>query len=502
MKKRLMILCTLVLALAFCFGATAEEPHGDGNGIVSRPLLASMYKWLGDASSFWKQISFDDISNAVGKWGQLKEKTEEGRRAAVWTDGNVSVAVTFKDMDGFWGVTAITTGLSRDEYESADISFLPRIGNREAGSSPTAENTQTLNIKGGGGPVTVTAQVPEEYWFPAVSFGELRFAIAPNASSVSGAPYMALSFWPDEASLREDLAKSENLTEIEDLYLLGKVMPGYTGTRFGMQMTDYITDLREDLWMRISLYRTDAYYGSEAEAILKSLTVQEGDWSWHYEPLDLGIDNEPTWNGSIFSMDVIENSPAVADGTLTISTSESSGSIFISNELPVEDLAFSHDMESDEYYSYTDFDMLVMDPDQDTVRPVLRMWIYLNTKESFLDISSVTFTLMGKEYTFSELSEEDDYEERENDFCQTMLIRFDSNSLDFLSDLAMEQAFGQLSGQEPMRVVFHGTRDLEVQMGSNLLEPFALYWELYEESNATLCLDGYSGNPMEKRLAP
>ena len=52
MKKRLMILCTLVLALAFCFGATAEEPHGDGNGIVSRPLLASMYKWLGDASSF------------------------------------------------------------------------------------------------------------------------------------------------------------------------------------------------------------------------------------------------------------------------------------------------------------------------------------------------------------------------------------------------------------------------------------------------------------------
>ena len=66
----------------------------------------------------------------------------------------------------------------------------------------------------------------------------------------------------------------------------------------------------------------------------------------------------------------------------------------------------------------------------------------------------------------------------------------------------MEQAFGQLSGQEPMRVVFHGTRDLEVQMGSNLLKPFALYWEFYEESNATLCLDGYSGNPMEKRLAP
>ena len=500
MKKRWMILLML-LALVFCFGAGAEEPHGDGNGIVSRPLLASMYKWLGDASSFWKQMSFDDVSNAVGKWGLLKEKTEEDRHAAVWTDGNVSVAVTFRNFDGFWGVTSISTGMSSDEYENADISFLPRIGNREAGSSPTAENTQSVDIKGGRGKVTVTAEVPTEYWFPSVSFGEFRFAIAPNESAKSGAPYMALSFWPDEASLREDLAKNEDLTETETLYQLGMVMPGFRGTRFGMQMVYYMAELREDLWMLISLYRTEVYFGSEAEAVLKSLTVQEGDWSYHYEPLDLGIDDGPSWNGGIFDMGVIENSPAVAEGTLEISTSESTGSIFVTNNLPVESLAFSHDNESDEYYSYTDFDILVMDPDTDEVCPVLRMWIYLNTKEGFMDISSVTFTVMGKEYTFSELSEEDDFEEREKDFCQTMLIRFDQNSWSFLSDLAMERAFAQLEGAEPMRVVFHGKQDLETEMGSNLLEPFALYWEMYEESNGMLCLDGYSGNPMEVKLA-
>jgi hypothetical protein len=82
--------------------------------------------------------------------------------------------------------------------------------------------------------------------------GPVRFAIAPNESAKSGAPYMALSFWPDEASLREDLAKNEDLTETETLYQLGMVMPGFRGTRFGMQMVYYMAELREDLWMLIN----------------------------------------------------------------------------------------------------------------------------------------------------------------------------------------------------------------------------------------------------------
>ena len=84
MKKKLRRLISALLALMIVTllfpAALAEgpEPHGDGNGILSRPLLASLYRWLSQMdSSFWKQLSFDDVSNAVGKWGCVKEKDRD-----------------------------------------------------------------------------------------------------------------------------------------------------------------------------------------------------------------------------------------------------------------------------------------------------------------------------------------------------------------------------------------------------------------------------------------
>ena len=59
-KRTGRILTVLIAALAAallavsCACADGAEPHGDGNGIVSRPLLASLYKWLyGMDTSFW-----------------------------------------------------------------------------------------------------------------------------------------------------------------------------------------------------------------------------------------------------------------------------------------------------------------------------------------------------------------------------------------------------------------------------------------------------------------
>ena len=73
-KKTLCALLAAVLLLAAMPLAGAEEPHGDGNGILSRPLLASLYKWLeGMDGNFRALLTFDEISNAVGKWGCLKE---------------------------------------------------------------------------------------------------------------------------------------------------------------------------------------------------------------------------------------------------------------------------------------------------------------------------------------------------------------------------------------------------------------------------------------------
>lgn len=502
MKKTLTILCAVLLVLV-CLAANAEgpEPHGDGNGIVSRPLLGTLYRWLsGMESGFRQKLSFDDISNAVGKWGCVMEKSSEDTRGAYWTDGDATVTVTFRNRDGFWGVTSIVTTLSREEYENQDISFMPRIGNREAGSSPTEAVSLSVGMHGAGRNVTVTAEVPSEYWFTKVSFGEARYTNAPDEGSTSGASYMGLSFWPDEASLREDLAKGEELQEIESLYLLGMVMPGYTYTRYGMKMTDYIAELREDLWMRVSLYGIELYTGSEAEAILRSAVVQDGDYTFEYVPLDLG-DVEGPHYGDLFSMDVIADSQAVAEGKLEISREEDNSCLYVTDTLEVEELAFSHDQESEQFYSYADFDIIVLHPDTEDALPLLRLWIYLNTRDSSLDVSSVTFTAMGKEYTFSELSDPEDFSEREGDYRQVMLIRFDSESMDFIYDLAMEQGFGAMSGGAKIPVVFHGTRDIEVEMGDNLWNSFGLYWELYTDSGATLCLDDYQGNPMEMELA-
>ena len=506
MKRLLTVLCAVALVIGLlCASAGAEgaEPHGDGNGILSRALLASMYNWLRETDSdFWSRLSFDDISNAVGKWGRVNEKSGEDTHSAVWTDGDSSVTVTFKNKDGFWGVTSITTSLPREEYENADHSFLPWIGNREAGSSPTEETTLTLKTKDSSEEVSVTALVPTEYWYPSVSFGEARFNIAVDASRVSGnSSGLRLSLWSSREAIEAEQAKAENVQEVESLYLLGQEMPGCRYTRSGMDLTDYIARLDEELWLRVSAYQTQILFGSEAEALLKSLTVRKGDFTFHWEPLDLGIDDDDDhtdWLGGDFSLAVIENSDAVSQGLLELTKLESDN-LAVYNNWSVGDLSFSHEGESDHYYSYADFDILIIDPDSETPLPILRLWITLHTQERPLNITSLTVTAGGRNYTFTDLSDEEDIEEKEKGgYCQTMLIRFDRNSLSMLTDLALER----LLGAESFPVVFHGDQEITVNLGEHFWDVFMTYWELYVNSDAESNLSDYEGNPMTSVLAP
>ena len=129
--------------------------------------------------------------------------------------------------------------------------------------------------------------------------------------------------------------------------------------------------------------------------------------------------------------------------------------------------------------------------------PLLRMWITMVTKESSMDITSVTFTTGGRNYTFSGLSDEEDFTDKEGDFQQDMLILFDDNSLSFLYDLEISR----LLGEESFRVVFHGSRDIEAELGPNFWDIFSVYWDLYQNSGATECLDGLEGTEMTSELA-
>ena len=502
-RKSVCILLAVILLLAAVpfAGAEGAEPHGDGNGILSRALLASMYKWLNNMDpNFRALLTFDEISNAVGKWGCVKDKSGEDTHAAYWTDGQDYVTVTFRNRDGYWGVTAISTDLGSAEYEAADDSFLPQAGNREAGSSPVQPVTMTTKVKPSGTEANVTVDLPAENWFARESFGELRFLIAPEESKAgSDSGGIRLSFWADEASLRAEQEKgAENLADAESLYLLGMEMKGCTYTKYGMKMTDYIAELREGLWLRISVYRMSVYPGSEAEAIIRSLNVQAGDISFSYEPLgwDDGWDDEPVPVGSNGVMDYIRNSRWVSDGTVYLE--EKPNAMMVYNNFTVEELSFSHDMESDKYYSYLDFDIRVADAGTDTQLPLLRMWITMYTQGSFMDISSVTFTTGGREYTFSGLSDEEDFIEDEGEFRQDMLILFDRDSLPFLSDLEISR----LLGDEAVKAVFHGTRDLEARLGGNFWNILSVYWDLYVNSDAPDFLDGFDeGTAMTSQLA-
>lgn len=85
-----------------------------------------------------------------------------------------------------------------------------------------------------------------------------------------------------------------------------------------------------------------------------------------------------------------------------------------------------------------------MDADTDQPLPLLRLWFTLTTKEAPMDITSVTFTTGGKDYTFSGLSDEGDFSRKEEgDYQQNMLVIFDDNSLPFLTELENNRLAGK-----------------------------------------------------------
>ncbi len=500
-KKTVCILLAAVLLLASVSFAGAEgaAPHGDGNGILSRALLASMYKWLNNMDGNFRQLlTFDEISNAVGKWGCVKEGGSEETAAAYWTDGQDYVTVTFRNRDGYWGVTSIATDIPSAEYEAADDSFLPPVGNRQAGSSPLEPVTMATGVKPAGGDVSVTVQLPTENWYAQKSFGELRFLNAPEESAVNGnSSGLRLSFWADEASIRAEQEKGENLAAAESLSIGGTVMKGCTYTRYGMKMTDYTAEIRESLWLRVSVYQMSVYPGSEAEAIIRSLSLEYGDFSFSMVPegWDDFRTEDPVPVGSDGCLDYIRNNHWLADGVIRLE--EISGALLVYNEFSAGDLSFSHDMESDQWYSYVDFDICVANAGTETQLPLLRMWITLVTKEAYMDISSVTFTTGGRAYTFSGLSDEEDFTDKEGDFQQDMLIIFDGDSLPFLTDLEISR----LLGEETFTAVLHGNRELTVQLGPNFWNIFSVYYDLYVNSDAIDWLDGFTGTEMTSELA-
>ena len=205
-----------------------------------------------------------------------------------------------------------------------------------------------------------------------------------------------------------------------------------------------------------------------------------------------------------FSLDYIRNSQYVTDGTIKLDEEEADY-LFVQSSYSAEELAFTHTKESDEYYSWFDFDIIVLEPGTEEELPVLRLWFNLWTNEQFYDVSSVTFTCADHTFTFSELSDPEDYTEKEGQYRQEMLIRFNRSSLLFLSELMRIRSLMKVFPEWKdftVKTVFHGTEEIETELGTSFWTLFDVFADLYINSNASSMITEVEGTPMEMGNLP
>lgn len=378
-RKRFTVhkLTALILAAVLLFSCAGAE--STGNGTVSREKLCALYRWMNQTDqSGWNEMTYDRISSMAGKRGAVIGANREDFRSAYWTDGSAFVTVTFRNLNGSWVMNGLAaTGLSREEYENADLSLL---AGGENTAVPAAEPTPEPTVE-------LTPEPSEE-------------------------PTVELTPEPTEEP-----------------------------------------------------------------------TVE--------------ITPEPTPEpGEPFDMSYILDHPSASDGTIRIvENPDQTGNTYVYNNFTAEELSFSHSYESDNFYSYADFDIVLTGAGTEAERPILRLWITLYSDELSPDISSVSFVINGNEYLFSSLLSDNSITETEGTFKQTILIRFDSNGLQFMKNLA----FGYLTGAGTIRTVFHGRKEIETELGDHFWNVFALYWNLYTGSHAESCLGGYEATPMTVR---
>ena len=186
---------------------------------------------------------------------------------------------------------------------------------------------------------------------------------------------------------------------------------------------------------------------------------------------------------------------------LTIDVNEEKNIAFVQSFLQAGDTAFSHKANSDAKYSYTRFDLLVLNyGDESSAFPVMRLWVNVCTKDVKFDFDSITFTIDGKAYTFTGLYNAEFVEEEDGgENLQRMLLRFGNENLEFLA--ALEKLFNSTSSYEELMaisipVVLHGTEDVSTEMGGGLLMDFMSIDDAYFSSNGASYISLVASTPM------
>ncbi len=173
----------------------------------------------------------------------------------------------------------------------------------------------------------------------------------------------------------------------------------------------------------------------------------------------------------------LDLAPIREDDTLySIDVDTESDVAYIESKLSAADRSFTHKYESSTRYSNTKFDILVVDYLKENAYPVMRLWVTYCADDDYMNITSASFILNGKKYTFSGIGNKDWYVKDDDGYAEQVLIRFGMDNIDFL--VALEDIFGdtedvtEAAENATCKLILHGREDVEVDLDAGFFLDF------------------------------
>lgn len=160
----------------------------------------------------------------------------------------------------------------------------------------------------------------------------------------------------------------------------------------------------------------------------------------------------------------------------SLEPSDDGEAAFIESQLSVKNRSYVHKYESANRYSSTQWDILIVNYNTADAYPVLRLWVNY-CADNYLNITSVSFIVDGKEYLFTGISDPEKWHEKdEKGAIENVLIKFGTSNLQF--PVALENIF---SGSDDVvataekakcTMILHGDEDIEVELGEGFFLDF------------------------------
>lgn len=168
--------------------------------------------------------------------------------------------------------------------------------------------------------------------------------------------------------------------------------------------------------------------------------------------------------------------------------------------ISTESCSITHTHESDELYSYFWYDFIIPDYNGTDPYPVMRIWFSVVTADQYYDFESFTITINGKNYTFTDVSNQNWYKiTSTNEYRQDLLLVFGGESIDFIIGmLDLSDTFESLEDvlAATIPIVLHGKEDIAGELHGGFILEFMLFESLFSSCNAINTLANFPGTPL------